>query len=499
MLRLYFPNGSLLIDHRAALTPARSLSCLASEDEVRRLLVVALTNPTSLDALRRFWANWHSEAKRVNVIDDRKLIDRIARMTVNGPLAAFAVYDRHAVHPGDIAQKLNAQQQGAAAGDGAPVAAHLANPGGSGSTTDEVNTLTTEQRLDQMLRRTPRYLPQALRAPFAKVLEREAMIRTVSVMTVWAKYREVSIGGILDALLLDGRRIDAGWTIVGAARKLHKCIEVTVEAREDKDLEAAARLLGEVLEEIRVTAFNAAIRHGADRVVSSPMKPAPAKRPPPVPPRLPQERLEERQAAPQPTPGDETKTTGNRIDIVFDPDKSKKVKKCEKIVHVQFVRNHIDGKVITGAEYSSSLSHKNSALTSTDGWTVDSLASETTPDYQQGTGDGKKNGGTTKAKMTDAPQTGGGDKGFYNSATNPDGNKKVNFEFVAFAYCMKGEDCGKWYEGVGWGYTKTWEDQKDGKKGESKITNNNVSTAPTKSQLEAFDKFNKAKGFVPCK
>ena len=76
MLRLYFPNGSLLIGHRAALTPARGLSCLASEDEVRRLLLVALTNPAALEALRRFWANWHSESKRVNVIDDRKLIDR---------------------------------------------------------------------------------------------------------------------------------------------------------------------------------------------------------------------------------------------------------------------------------------------------------------------------------------------------------------------------------------------------------------------------------------
>jgi hypothetical protein len=63
---------------------------------------------------------------------------------------------------------------------------------------------------------------------------------------------------------------------------------------------------------------------------------------------------------------------------------------------------------------------------------------------------------------------------------------------------MKGDDCGKWYEGVQWEYTKTWEDQRDGRKGTAKIINNNVTSSPTKSQLEAFENFNKAKGFVPC-
>ncbi len=194
--------------------------------------------------------------------------------------------------------------------------------------------------------------------------------------------------------------------------------------------------------------------------------------------------------------GQGSSTSGNRIDIVFDPDKSSKVKKCEKIVHVQFVRNHIDGKILTGAELSPDLSHKNSLVTSTDGWVVDALASETTPDYQQGSGDGKKNAGSVKASMSDSPQIPGA---FYYSATNPGGWKKATFEFATFAYCMKGGDCGKWYEGVLWEYTKTWQDQRDGKKGEAKITDKNVTTGPTRGQLEAFEKFNKAKGFTPCK
>ncbi len=197
-------------------------------------------------------------------------------------------------------------------------------------------------------------------------------------------------------------------------------------------------------------------------------------------------------------PGQDTKVTGNRIDIVFDPDKSKKVKKCERIVHVQFDRMYADGKVIKPSDWAKKFKFQDSFTTS-DGWGVDALESEKTPDYQQGTGDGKKNGGTAKAKISDAPNSPGGDKGFYDSKTNPTGWKSYRLEFSTFAYCMKGDDCGKWYEGVAWEYVKTWEDNRDGKKGIAKIVNQNLEGGPSKSQIEAFDKFNAEKGFKPCK
>jgi hypothetical protein len=183
---------------------------------------------------------------------------------------------------------------------------------------------------------------------------------------------------------------------------------------------------------------------------------------------------------------------------VFDPDKSSKVKKCEKIVHVQFTRTYADGKVIKRGDWYDGFKYHD-AVTSDDGWSVDHVAGEATPDYQQGNGDGKKNGGSSKATIVDAPQSGGGNKRFFDPVTNPGGWKEYKAEFMSVAYCMKGDDCGKWYEGVQWEYTKTWEDQRDGKKGEAKITDKNVTTGPTKAQLEAFEKFNKAKGFTPCK
>jgi hypothetical protein len=197
-------------------------------------------------------------------------------------------------------------------------------------------------------------------------------------------------------------------------------------------------------------------------------------------------------------PAEEAKTSGNVIDLVFDPEKSSKVTKCDKIVHVQFVRRYCDGKTIKAGTFASNLSHKDADTTNA-GWCIDSLASEKTPDYQQGVGDGKKNGGSGKATMQDAPTTSGGDKGFYDASSNPTGWKSHRKEFYAYAYCMKGPDCGKWYEGVHWDYTKTWEDQRDGKPGTSKIIDRNVSTEPDSDLLAAFDKFNKNKGFVPCK
>ncbi len=193
----------------------------------------------------------------------------------------------------------------------------------------------------------------------------------------------------------------------------------------------------------------------------------------------------------------ESKTTGNDIDIVFDPDNSRKVTKCEKIVHVQFARMHVNGAVLTKpSDYHAEWKFQDD-ITTADGWGVDCLESEKTPDYQQGSGDGYKNGGSTKATMNDGPNTLGGDKGFYDAAANPDGVKTYRLEFATFAWCMKGPDCGTWYEGIQWEYKKTHTD-KAGSLGTSTINDYNV-TAPSKSHIEAFKKFNKVQKFDPCK
>jgi hypothetical protein len=307
MLRLYLPTGNLIIDHRAVLAAAPTLSCLDSEDEVRRLLVIALGNPAALDALRRFWANWHSESNRVSAINDRKLIDRVARMTNGGPLAAFMVYDRHTYHPGGVMQELRAIRPEKVAAIGPPQSAHAGNtspgapapptlrnvgapapanaaPGSPEPGTEtifDVNASSTQERLEQVLRKTAPFLPAPMRVPFTKGIERH-LVTTVAVLLVWTRADEFGISTMLDALLIDGRSAYSDWMTVDAARTLGDCFKATVQARKEADLDQAARLLAQGIGKIGLAAFYAAINRGASRTVSSAMKGKPPARPAPV-------------------------------------------------------------------------------------------------------------------------------------------------------------------------------------------------------------------------
>lgn len=109
-------------------------------------------------------------------------------------------------------------------------------------------------------------------------------------------------------------------------------------------------------------------------------------------------------------------------------------------------------------------------------------------------------------RSTDKPNNTGGLKGFYDKSTNPDGWKTCVLKFNVFAFCSKGLDCGTWYEGVSWEFTKTHEDHKKGRPGVSVYIGE--LEKPDQDFLDAFALFNKkrvdADGFikpehVPCK
>jgi hypothetical protein len=136
----------------------------------------------------------------------------------------------------------------------------------------------------------------------------------------------------------------------------------------------------------------------------------------------------------------------------------------------------------------------------TDGWWIDHLEHEKTPDYQQGRGNGEKtSSGSRKASIADTPNIGDDTvKGPFNASTNPTGWKTVHFDFFTYAWCMQGSDCGKWYEGVKWQYEKTAAEQKAGGTGASKILDDNISPPPSGEAIAAFDAFNKQKRFKPC-
>lgn len=193
-------------------------------------------------------------------------------------------------------------------------------------------------------------------------------------------------------------------------------------------------------------------------------------------------------------------TSQNGIGIRFHPKKSCYDIKCQKIAIIQFVRNVIDGKVTKYKDWYSGFEFKDQ-LATPNGWVVDHVKNMNTPDVQSLqkiiSVYGSKNGGSTIATIFDAPQTDGGDKGFYDPENNKNGAKRIVKEFATFSYCMEGEDCGKWYEGITWKYIKTSQDHNNGSAGKSELTSSCVKQ-PTKEMVEAFNKFNKEKGFTPC-
>jgi hypothetical protein len=311
MLRLHFPNGDLLIAHRAVLTPMRSLKCLDSEDEVRRLLLAALMNSATLERLRQFWMRWELDASRLTRLSDRRLIDRVARMAVQGPLAAFVVHNRpiakselvarslasshvtkktlpasgpapaYVPKTSDAAARPVSPQQGAAveqkkAGAPAFAATKLAEtaptPGPAVPDAIKVQELPIEQKIEQVLRRIPKYLPEAMRSDFAKVLQPENLIITVAVLAVWAVSHAVGVGFILDALLLATGLVTMGFAVFGVAEKIGQALELISAAKEEEDLEEAAKLLAEVIGALGVAVFMALIARGAGRVASSAVK-----------------------------------------------------------------------------------------------------------------------------------------------------------------------------------------------------------------------------------
>jgi len=329
MLRLTFPTGDLIIDHRSALAPVQSLHCLDSEDEVRRLLLMAITTPSALDALRRFFARWNSEAWRVTVIKDRTLIERVARMTVNGPLAAFAVYRKPMLNTDEVTSKLGAvdlaQRMRAPgppehasheaveppAATAAPLAAAapaaaFVSPAAlveAAVTAARLNftTLPVEQRFNEVLRLTPPHLPSALRGAFNRLLSSDMRVTTVGVLTVWGGSHDLGIDFITESLLSMTRIALRGSNMIDAAETLHEVIEYTLEAREERDLDYAAELLADVIWSLGVDTFIAMIAHGATRLVSSA---APGKPPDgPAPQKAaPVDRIESRTSAPQEDP-----------------------------------------------------------------------------------------------------------------------------------------------------------------------------------------------------
>jgi hypothetical protein len=200
-------------------------------------------------------------------------------------------------------------------------------------------------------------------------------------------------------------------------------------------------------------------------------------------------------------------TSGNAFAATFDPTTSFPVPNCDRIVITQSIRMFADGSAIMPGTYYSPWKCRDGTALSDATYLDHGKCTYTTPypvDRGIGTAGTSNASGSSNATYSDAPTTAGGDKGFL-SATNPTGWSTVTYKFENYALCARGTDCvpatpggATWYDGVAWEYTKTSADVAAGTAGTATATASLPSPAAGSTILQAFDAYNKAKGFTPC-
>jgi hypothetical protein len=192
-------------------------------------------------------------------------------------------------------------------------------------------------------------------------------------------------------------------------------------------------------------------------------------------------------------------TAGNRIDITFDPSTTSPKPQCDRIILTQWIQMTADGSpIMPGTYYTPWVCRDPTALADATYLDHGSCAYKTPYPVDRGIGTpGSSNGTTTNATYFDAPTTGGGNRGF-NSATNPTGWNTVAYYFGNYAFCAAGQDCGTWYDGIAWNYTKTAADHAAGRDGVATATASLIPPGPGSRIVQAFDQYNSVKGFTPC-
>jgi hypothetical protein len=239
----------------------------------------------------------------------------------------------------------------------------------------------------------------------------------------------------------------------------------------------------------------------------------------------------------------------NKIMVEYNPELSARVPFGEKIVLVQSVHRLLDGTALLPSEfygngngfdwkdatcltgkdnrgmsidalkpekypyYNDSYGTQNASKANRPDWVVGQISFADLPGRQMsvavdlaGSHNTLRYAESFITRMFDEPSNTGGLKGFYDKDANTSGWKTCVLKFKVFAFCSKGLDCGTWYEGVSWEFTKTHKDHKKGRPGVSVYTGE--LDKPDQDFLDAFVLFNKkrvdADGFikpehVPCK
>jgi|GEM_PF-6571498 len=298
-LRLWTGADTLLIGHRAAFGYGRGMCRLDSEDEVCRRLIQALADPRALDSLRAFWARYQFDTRRITHTTDRVLIDRVAQMTVRGPLSAYVVPDASVKHvhgsavakvmplrpvqqaqPSTISNRVSSASWSPGSpspGVDAPFAA--GKPSNAGAIDpqrgDEVTTgplqialMPIEERIVEVLSRTTRRMPAQLQEQSSKLFEDATLSAIAQVLSSWAASQVIGLGFQIEAVLLADGLMRTSSAAMEASEKLDQSFELVRQARDERQLDSAALRLAEAIGLMGIPAFMAAIWRGGNRFTS---------------------------------------------------------------------------------------------------------------------------------------------------------------------------------------------------------------------------------------
>jgi hypothetical protein len=303
MLRLRAGTATLLIGPRSSAGVLGSRYCLDSETDIHQRLTLALQDPASREAIRRFWGHWQSDLRLAGV-KDQSIVDRISRMGVRGPLIVLLAMDT-SVHRRDtsasrskqVAEALQNQVQFTPWGGPvkppalvtvssiAPGAAKVPAPVDRSIITPPkklVGDWTIAEKLAAIVvraadsRRLPLDTQQLLKK---KLSDPKFVAWLVGSLLVWFVSQVFLVGEILDMLLAGAAVVLSGAGIffspqsfVSAAHQIGEFVETTREATEEKELDAAADILADIIAAVGLPVLLATLTHATTRATSEGQK-----------------------------------------------------------------------------------------------------------------------------------------------------------------------------------------------------------------------------------
>jgi len=187
-----------------------------------------------------------------------------------------------------------------------------------------------------------------------------------------------------------------------------------------------------------------------------------------------------------PEPYEKSRIKGNEVFLVFDPERSAKVDRCDRIVFAQTCQIVVDGVAVMPGSFFPDWKYRD-AWALPNGVFLDVTDEEPGPFYPHSFGGWRKDSSSEPASMGDSPHMERNGI-FFDAGRSPKGAKVVIFRLESFAACVRGKDIGSWYEGVRWDWTKTAAEQRAGGAGTAVFRDRNATT-PTLDFLAAFARY----------